>query len=162
MLDVSDQWPMIFTDPLPGPLRPLLGRPALASRLLLDEACAMRAPSRRWHPTFCKWSAGAAWRESRKWTDGHATDATHGLSLAHDALAEADQCMRKGWSLDGRRRICQQRYHSPAFDIEPVYLAAKAMADGAVVCEFVLCGDCANTPAWKSRPMGLANVRFPG
>jgi glycosyltransferase involved in cell wall biosynthesis len=162
MLDVKDQWPTIFTDPLPGPLRPL-GRLALApyfhyGRRAMRDASALSAMA----SDFLQWAASFAGREVQEMDMVVPLTVPMG-QVSADALAEADHWWdAQGVVADGRTRICFVGSHSPAFDIEPVYLAAKALADKDPAYEFVLCGDGANTPAWKARMQGLANVRFPG
>lgn len=162
MLDVKDQWPTIFTDPLPGMLRPL-GRLALApyfhyGRRAMRDASALSAMA----SDFLHWAAGFAGRQVQEMDMVVPLTAPMG-QVSEDALAEADQWWdAQGVVADGRTRLCFVGSHSQAFDIEPVYLAAKALDGKVPATEFVLCGDGANTLGWKSRMKGLSNVCFPG
>ena len=162
VLDVKDQWPTIFTDALPAPLRPL-GRLALApyfhyARRAMREATALSAMA----PDFLQWAAAFAGRAVQP------QDLVVPLTVPTGQVQpeELEQAKRwwdqQGVLADGRTRICFVGSHSQAFDIEPVAVAAKTLFDMALDCEFVLCGDGASTPAWLARMQGLPNIRFPG
>lgn len=162
MLDVKDQWPTIFTDPLPAPLRPL-GKLALAAyfyygRRAMREATALSAMA----GDFLQWAAGFAGRAIQP------ADRVVPLTMATgkvnpQALAAAD-----GWwdaqavSAQGPFRVLFVGTHSPAFDMQPVHAAASALAAKGVPVEFVICGDGPQSAAWRDQMRGLCNVRFPG
>ncbi len=162
VLDVKDQWPTIFTDPLPAPLRPL-ARLVLApyfhyARRAMRDASALSAMA----PDFLQWAATFAGRAVQP-QDLVVPLTVPAGQVSPPELAQADDWWdQQGVLANGRPRICFVGSHSQAFDIEPVAVAAKALADMAIDCQFVLCGDGANTPAWVARMQGLPNVRFPG
>lgn len=162
MVDVKDQWPTIFTDPLPGFLRPL-GRIALApyfyyGRRALRDATALSAMAEG----FLQWAAEFAGRPV------HALDRVVPLTvptgeISPAGLAEADRWWdAQGVKNDGTQRVCFIGSHSQAFDMGPVGHAARDMAAAGNPCQFVLCGDGENSSAWRQEMKDLPNVHFPG
>lgn len=162
MVDVKDQWPTIFIDALPSPLK-LLGRIALApyfyyGRRAMRDATALSAMA----DSFLQWAANFAGR-----TVGQLdlvvplTTPTGQVSAAEleDAGCWWDQ---QGIKADGTQRIIFVGSHSPAFDIGPVCEAATVMARSGSACQFIFCGDGTNSPAWRAKMAGLTNVYFPG
>jgi glycosyltransferase involved in cell wall biosynthesis len=162
MVDVKDQWPTIFTDPLPGFLRPL-GRVALApyfyyGRRALRDATALSAMA----GGFLQWAADFAGRSV------HSLDRVVPLTvptgeISPDKLAEADRWWdAQGIKDDGTQRVCFIGSHSQAFDMNPVAHAARDMAAVGNPCQFVLCGDGEYSSAWRQAMRDLPNVHFPG
>lgn len=162
MVDVKDQWPTIFIDAVPSPLK-LLGRIALApyfyyGRRAMRDATALSAMA----DSFLQWAANFAGRTvSQLDLVVPLTTSTGQVSAAEleDAGCWWDQ---QGIKADGTQRIIFVGSHSPAFDIGPVCEAAMAMARSGSVCQFVFCGDGANSSAWRAKMAGLTNVYFPG
>lgn len=162
MVDVKDQWPTIFTDPLPGFLRPV-GRIALApyfhyGRRALRDATALSAMA----DGFLQWAAGFAGRAVHEMDrvvpltapSGEVSSAELGeAGLWWDALGVTD---------DGGQRICFIGSHSSAFDMGPVFEAARLTAAAGNRCQFVLCGEGEHTEDWRTKAMDLPNVCFPG
>jgi glycosyltransferase involved in cell wall biosynthesis len=68
----------------------------------------------------------------------------------------------KGIVADDRPRVCFVGSHSQAFDIEPIYQAAKNFSSLGNQCEFVICGDGEHSAGWRSLMSVLPNVHFPG
>jgi glycosyltransferase involved in cell wall biosynthesis len=162
LVDVKDQWPTIFIDALPSPLK-LLGRIALApyfyyGRRAMQDATALSAMA----DGFLQWAAGFAGRSV-----GHLdrvvplTTPTGEVSSAEleDAGFWWDQ---QGIKVDGTHRICFVGSHSPAFDIDPVREAVDSMERAGSTCQFVFCGDGEYSSAWREKMAGLTNVYFPG
>ncbi len=162
MVDVKDQWPSIFIDALPSPLK-LLGRIALApyfyyGRRAMRDATALSAMA----DGFLQWAAGFAGRSvSHLDQVVPLTVPTGQVSSVEleDAGCWWDQ---QGIKADGTQRIIFVGSHSPAFDIGPLCEAAKVMARSGSVCQFIFCGDGTNSPAWRAKMAGLNNVYFPG
>jgi len=162
MVDVKDQWPTIFIDALPSPLK-LLGRIALSpyfyyGRRAMRDATALSAMA----DGFLQWAAGFAGRSvSHLDQVVPLTVPTGQVSPAEleDAGCWWDQ---QGIKADGTHRICFVGSHSPAFDIDPVCEATNSMARAGSACQFVFCGDGANSSAWREKMAGLTNVYFPG
>ena len=162
LLGVKDQWPTIFTDPLPALLRPL-GRMALSpyfhyARRAMRDATALSAMA----GDFLAWAAVFAGRSVG------AMDRVVPLTAPTDPVAPAQLADAEQWwdqqgvVADGCMRVCFVGSHSAAFDMGPVAEAARALAGQARSVEFVLCGEGASTPAWKALMRDLPNVRFPG
>jgi glycosyltransferase involved in cell wall biosynthesis len=162
MLDIKDQWPLLFLDPVPSFLRPL-GRAFLtpyfflAKRAMNDATCLSAMAN-----SFIDWSAEFSRRER---TD---MDAVFPLTSPSGQVSEPElEEARKWWDAQGvmhdnRFRVCFVGSHSPAFNFEPVREAACIMAQRAIQCDFIICGH--GDTSFKLRKMmaGLPNVRFPG
>jgi len=162
IVDVKDQWPTIFIDALPAPLKPL-GRIALTpyfyfGRRAMREATALSAMA----DSFLQWAANFAGRTvSQLDLVVPLTTPTGQVSAAE--LKEAG-CWwdQQGIKADGTQRIIFVGSHSPAFDIDPVCEAVIALERSGSSCQFVFCGDGADSPAWRAKMAGLSNVFFPG
>ncbi|WP_341920129.1 glycosyltransferase [Polaromonas sp. YR568] len=162
MVDVKDQWPTIFTDPLPGFLRPV-GRIALApyfhyGRRALRDATALSAMA----DGFLQWAAGFAGRAV------HEMDRVVPLTAPSGEVSSAELAEAGLWwdalgvRNDGGQRICFIGSHSSAFDMGPVFEAARLTAAAGNSCQFVLCGEGQHTADWRRKAMDLPNVCFPG
>ncbi len=162
MVDVKDQWPTIFIDALPSPLK-LLGRIALTpyfyfGRRAMREATALSAMA----DSFLHWSANFAGRSVSQLDKVVPLTAPTG-QVSKAELEEAG-CWwdQQGIKADGTQRIIFVGSHSPAFDIDPVCEAVITMARSGSGCQFVFCGDGSNSSEWRAKMVGLANVHFPG
>jgi glycosyltransferase involved in cell wall biosynthesis len=162
MVDVKDQWPTIFIDALPAPLRPL-GRIALTpyfylGRRAMREATALSAMA----GSFLQWAVNFAGRKVSQ-LDLVVPLTTPTGQVSATELEEAgfwwDQ---QGIKADGTQRIVFVGSHSPAFDIDPVCEAVIAMERSGSNCQFVFCGDGTDSTAWRAKMAGLSNVFFPG
>jgi glycosyltransferase involved in cell wall biosynthesis len=162
MVDVKDQWPTIFIDALPAPLKPL-GRIVLTpyfyfGRRAMREATALSAMA----DSFLQWAVNFAGREVSQ-LDLVVPLTTPTGQVSEAKLEEAgfwwDQ---QGIKADGTLRIIFVGSHSPAFDIDPVCEAVIAMERSGSSCQFIFCGDGTESPAWRARMAGLSNVFFPG
>lgn len=162
MLDVKDQWPSIFIDALPLPLRPL-GRIALMpyfyyARCSFRDATAISSMANN----FLQWSVGFAGREISE-LDKVVPLTTSTGQVSNAELEKAGLWWdQQGVKADGTFRICFVGSHSRAFDIEPICKAAKVTSYSGKIIQFVLCGDGEDSSAWKSEMDGLSNVLFPG
>ncbi|WP_341908109.1 glycosyltransferase [Polaromonas sp. YR568] len=162
MVDVKDQWPTIFTDPLPGFLRPI-GRLALAPYFhlggrALRDATALAAMA----DGFLQWAARFAGRSI------HSLDRVIPLTVppADVSAGELNQAGlwwdNQGVLDDARPRLCFIGSHSPAFDIDPVLDAARLAHATGQPWQFVLCGDGPSSSDWRRKAADLSNVCFPG
>jgi glycosyltransferase involved in cell wall biosynthesis len=162
LLDIKDQWPKLFVDALPRPLRPLghiLFSPYFyfAKRAMRD-ASGLSAMAE----DFLNWAIDFAGRQR---TD---LDRVVSLTTPRGQVAPADLiAMRQWWDSkgiveDGRWRVCFVGSHSPAFDILPLYHAAKHFSSNNNYCEFVICGDGECSTDWRNLMSALPNVHFPG
>jgi glycosyltransferase involved in cell wall biosynthesis len=162
IVDVKDQWPTIFIDVLLSPLK-ILGRIVLApyffyGRRAMRDATALSAMA----DSFLQWAIYTAGRK-RSQLDLVVPLTTPTGQVSAAELDEAgfwwDQ---QGINADGTQRIIFVGSHSPAFDIEPVCETAIAMVRSGNNCQFVICGDGTESPAWRAKMAGLSNVFFPG
>jgi glycosyltransferase involved in cell wall biosynthesis len=162
LLDVKDQWPALFLDAVPTPLRPL-GRVVLwpyfhlSSRAMRD-ATGLSAMAN----DFLDWALGVAERE---WTD---MDGVFPLTsplgqVSKLQLAEARQWWDEQRILDdGRPRVCFVGSFMSIFDFKPVQDAAMMSLNGPIPCEFIFCGDGGSSAELRAMMAGLPNVHFPG
>jgi glycosyltransferase involved in cell wall biosynthesis len=162
MLDVKDQWPNIFVDALPSPLRPF-GRVVLMpyfyyARRSFRDATAVTSMAKG----FLQWSAEFAGREISK-LDKVVPLTTPTGQVSTAELEEAERWWdQQGVKADGTFRICFVGSHSRAFDMGPVFEAAKLASHSGQSIQFVLCGDGEESSAWQAEMKGLSNVLFPG
>lgn len=163
MVDVKDQWPIIFIDALPIYLKPF-GRVAFApyfyyGRRALRNASALTAMA----DGFLHWAARFSGRDVGNFDRVVPLTSSLGSSISNSDLLEADSWWcNQGIYDDGTPRICFIGSHSSAFDMEPVFQAAKSMASIGKPFQFLICGSGENTSAWKQRARKLPNVYFPG
>lgn len=162
LLDVKDQWPGIFIDALPAPLKPF-GRVAFApyfyyGRRALRDATAISAMA----DGFLQWAAGFAGRAVSDLDRVVPLTTPNGQTTENELQEAGSWWDQQGVYADGTQRICFVGSHSKAFDIEPVIEAAKSMAKKGNTCQFVLCGHGENSAAWREKMADLPNVYFPG
>lgn len=162
MLDIKDQWPNLFVDALPTPLRPV-GRIVLAPYFYLAnramrDATGLSAMAEE----FLTWALDFAGRQR---TD---LDRVVPLTTPSGQVSALElESMRQWWDnkgivADGRPRVFFVGSHSPAFDIEPLYHAAKHLSSNSNKCEFIICGDGEYSAEWRKLMSALPNVHFPG
>lgn len=162
LLDVKDQWPSLFLDAVPRPLRPL-GRIALwphfhLARRAMRDATGLSAMANG----FLDWTLRFAQRARTE------MDGVFPLTspLGQVSVLQIETARRwwddQGIEDDGRPRVCFVGSHSPAFDFKPVHEAAKIAAKAVSPCEFVICGDGGSSVELRAMMSGLPNVHFPG
>lgn len=162
MVDVKDQWPAIFIDALPSPLK-VPGHIVFApyfyyGRRTMQEATALSAMA----GSFLQWAAMFAGRAVSQ-RDGVAPLTAPTGEVRPTELEEAGLWWdQQGIMADGTQRVIFVGSHSSAFDIDPVCEAIKFMAYSGNTCQFVFCGDGASSQEWRIKMVGLTNVFFPG
>ncbi len=158
LLDVKDQWPSLFLDAVPVPLRPL-GRVILwpyfhlAQRAMRDVTGLSAMAN-----SFLDWALEFAER-SRSENDGVFPLTTPLGQVSATQLEEG----RRWWDEqgvldDGRPRVCFVGSFMSIFDFKPVQEAAKKLS----ACQFVICGDGGSSIELRAMMSGLPNVYFPG
>lgn len=162
MLDIKDQWPNLFVDALPKSVRHLsriVFAPYfhLAKRAMRD-ATGLSAMAEG----FLAWAIDFAGRQRNDMDTVVPLTTPSGQVSAAELEAARQWWNNKGIVADGRLRVCFVGSHSPAFDIEPLYQAAKHFSSHGNQCEFVICGDGEYSAEWRSLMSGLPNVHFPG
>ena len=162
MLDIKDQWPNLFVDALPKSAQPL-GRIVFApyfhlAKRAMRDATGLSAMAEG----FLAWAIDFAGRQRNDMDTVVPLTTPSGQISAVELEAARQWWNNKGIVADGRLRVCFVGSHSPAFDIEPLYQAAKHFSSHGNQCEFVLCGDGEYSAEWRSLMSGLPNVHFPG
>lgn len=162
LLDVKDQWPSLFLESVPVPLRPL-GRAVLwpyfyLARRAMRDATGISTMANG----YLDWVSTVA---GRKITDA---DGVFPLTspmgqVASSQLAEARLWWnKKGIMDDGSFRIIFIGTFMTVFDFNPLLKAAKKALEEKNGCEFVLCGDGGSSDELRAMMAGLPNVHFPG
>lgn len=162
MLDIKDQWPNLFVDALPKSVRHL-SRIAFApyfhlAKRAMRDATGLSAMAEG----FLTWAIDFAGRQRNSMDRVVPLTTPNGQVSAAELEAARQWWNNKGIVADGRLRVCFVGSHSPAFDIEPVYQAAKHFSSHGNQCEFVICGNGEYSAGWRSLMSGLPNVHFPG
>ena len=163
ILDVKDQWPALFLDALPKPLRGM-GRIALwpyyyLGRRAMREASGLSAMAEK----FLEWSLDFAGRSMGRY------DKIFPLTSPSSVLSkESLENARAWWSTQGIQfdadtmRLVFIGSHTSAFDFQPVREAAQLFAQRNAKVEFVICGDGGFSAELRAMLAGLPNVFFPG
>lgn len=162
VLDIKDQWPHLFVDALPRVLKPL-GRVVLApyfyfAKRALSQSTGLSAMAER----FLAWALDFAGRKR----NDH--DIVVPLTTPSGQISGVElEAARRWWDgkgivSDDRLRLCFVGSHSVAFDIEPIYVAAKHFSLRDNQIEFVICGSGERSAEWRSLMANLSNVHFPG
>lgn len=162
VMDVKDQWPTLFFDPLPRGVRPL-GRAALApyfyfARRAMREATGLAAMA----DGFLEWALNFA---GRSLSDN---DMVVPLTSPPEQLSEAELANAESWwdehgvPADGRPRFCFVGTHSRAFDFAPVADAVRHMSTQQPHCQFVFAGHGERTQEWRANAGLAPNTLFPG
>ena len=162
LIDVKDQWPAIFTRPLPSALRPL-GEVALWPYFYLGRR-AMRDASGivAMAEGFLRWALAFAGR-TRSELDQVVSLTTPDVRVSDAQLQEARRWWdARGVLADGRPRVCFIGSHSQAFDMGAVAQAVMQLKARGASCEFVICGDGDCSAQWRSQMTDMANVVFAG
>lgn len=160
ILDVKDQWPTIFLNALPRPAR-AIGRIALSpyfyfAQRAMRDATAMSAMANG----FLQWALDFASRPANEFDRVVPLTIQTGQVTANELEAARKWWDEKGVLADNRPRVCFVGSHSAGFDFTSVIDAARSMKLQKNVCEFVICGDGANTDEWRHQAEGLENVYF--
>lgn len=162
LIDVKDQWPLIFVDAMPLLLRPL-GRVVLfpyfyLARRAMRDATGISAMA----DGFLDWALNFA---------GHkrtGADGVFPLTSQLGQVSEAELMSARQWWNDqgvlenGTMRICYVGNHTSHLDMLPVRNAASLFIEHKIPGEFVIAGDGVSTLELKTMMSGLSNVYFPG
>ena len=162
VVDVKDQWPDIFIEPLPRWLRPL-GRAALVpyyfyARRAMQDATSLSAMA----DSFLRWATGFCGRPLTP-LDRVVPLTTPAGQVSAAELEMAGQWWdQQGIREDGAARVFFVGTHTAAFDMEPVRKAASALAAAGSTCQFVIAGSGPSSADWHRSMDGVPNVHFPG
>jgi ubiquinone/menaquinone biosynthesis C-methylase UbiE/glycosyltransferase involved in cell wall biosynthesis len=162
LLDIKDQWPVIFNNALPRLLRPpgrvLLYPYTFLAKRAMRSASAISAMAEG----FLDWALGYCGR-SRSDLDRVYPLTTPVGRVDTTELGQALDWWQRQGLLDPE---CQRVYFagsfSSAFDFAPVRAAAQEAVNNGEKLKFVLCGDGSAIEQVKTAMAGLDNVVFPG
>jgi glycosyltransferase involved in cell wall biosynthesis len=162
IVDVKDQWPSLFVEALPSPLRPI-GKIALYPYFYLAKKCLKEAKGLvAMSPSFLEWASAFAGRKINQF-DRIVPLTTPQNSILAEEFAHADKWWDDlGIKADGTPRFSFVGSHSRAFDMVPVMNAARYLFEKKVNCQFVICGDGPFSAKWKQMAKGVENMYFPG
>ena len=161
ILDIKDQWPMLFLKAFPKALR-TVGRVALLpyfhfARQAMREATGLSAMA----DDFLKWAISFSGRLRNE------NDLVVPLTSPTGQVSNVElDTARQWWDDKGitndRPRVCFVGNNVSVLDCNPVCEAARYFAAHGSQVEFVICGDSESSSAWQSLLSGLPNVYFPG
>ncbi len=162
ILDIKDQWPILFINEFPTILQPLvkilLSPYYYVAKRTMREATGLSSMAE----SFLLWAISFSGRLPNKMDRVAALTTPQGLVSIKDL-----ESARRWWDEQGIRsmlepRICFIGSHSPAFDINPIYEAAQYFISKGISCEFVICGGGRSSDEWRNMMNGLPNVIFVG
>lgn len=164
LIDVKDQWPTLFIDPIPGNFLKMVGRLILSpyfyyGKKVMNEAsglCAMSQSFVNWANKFAGVLAPSKYDIVAPLTNPIQKNSKELLEKAGrwwDELGVLD---------DNEPRIFFVGSHSQAFDIQPIIEAATYFQSSENKCQFVICGDGPFHEEWKGKFKNCSNVLFPG
>lgn len=162
LLDVKDQWPSMFLDAVPAPLRHLARALLwpyfhLGQRAMRDATGLSAMAS-----SFLDWALSIAKRGPKDMDAVFPLTSPTGQVPEEELIPARQWWDRQGIRNDGRPRVCFVGSHMSIFDFKPVQDAAKIEASKATPCEFVICGDGGSSAELRAMMAGLPNVYFPG
>lgn len=162
ILDIKDRWPNLFVDALPKFAQPL-GRIVFApyfhfAKRAMRDATGLSAMAEG----FLAWAIDFAGRQRKNVDTVVPLTTPIGDVSGIDLEGACHWWDSKGIRADGRPRFCFVGSHSSAFDIDPIYQAAKYFSSYGNECEFIICGDGEYSAAWRSLMSALPNVHFTG
>lgn len=162
MLDIKDLWPNLFVTALPKSAQPL-GRIVFApyfhlAKRAMRDATGLSAMAEG----FLAWAIDFAGRQRNNMDTVVPLTTPIGHVSNIDLEAAHHWWNNKGIEADGRSRFCFVGSHSSAFDIDPIYQAAKYFSSYGNQCEFIICGDGEYSAGWRSLMSALPNVHFTG
>lgn len=162
ILDIKDQWPTLFVDALPKALQPL-GRVLFFPYYYLAKRAMRNATGlSAMAESFLAWAIDFSGRRRTDMDRVVPLTAPTGQVKSMEMEAARQWWDKNGVVADGRMRVFFVGSHSPAFDIEPICMAAKHFSLPDNPCEFVICGHGEYSADWRSRLGALPNVHFPG
>jgi len=163
LMDVKDQWPGIFLNPLPDALKPI-ARLLLLPYFHLGRQAMSRATG------LCAMAKGfLAWAQHFSGRLPRPTDAVFPLSPwpAREADTAAIDDAELWWDslgvrCDGTPRFSFVGSLSAAFDFAPVKYAAERCQATGFSCQFIICGSGPMEAKVREMMAGLDNVLMPG
>jgi len=162
LLDVKDQWPLLFLEAIPQFFRPLgslvLWPYAHLAKRAMKDATGISAMAKG----YIDWVIQFSGRMPSYWDRVFPLTSPAGQVLEAE-LTEAEKWWdEKGIINDGRMRFCFIGVFNSVFDFEPVRDAALMAIQENIPLEFILAGDGGFAAYLRKMMAGLPNVHFPG
>lgn len=163
ILDIKDQWPVVFLEALPAKLD-VLGRFILWPYFTLSKRAMKQSTGLTAMATeFLNWGLGFSGKEASR-ADGVFPLTSPEVPFTDDELDSA----RDWWKSQGviadpaMFRIMFVGSHTVSFDFKPVKDAARRALEKKQPIQFVVAGNGDQATQLKNQMGGLANVIFPG
>ena len=161
LIDVKDQWPVIFVKALPSAARPI-GRIAFSPNFYMAKKAMRNATGiSAMAQGFLDWALSFVGRQQN--TNDRVVPLTPPQQsvdgYAHQAASAFWQ--QKGVSSE-RTKVVFIGTHSVAFDMAPVVAAARYFASKDNNVDFVICGEGPMMTQWQQAFGDASNVYFPG
>ena len=163
LLDVKDQWPDIFLEPLHPAFksiaRVLLFPYAYITRKSMMYASGMTTMAE----SFLQWSLNYSGRIRNN------CDMVVPLTSPSSSLFSVELEQAKEWcdsvGIKNNANVFRVLFvgsHMDVFDFDPIRIAAKLFEDEFKSVEFVICGDGGSSSVLRNTMEGLSNVHFTG
>lgn len=162
IVDVKDQWPEIFVNPLPTFLKPL-GRLMLWPYFYLGRQTMKRASGiSAMASGFLDWAVSFAGRTRNQ--NDYVVPLTSPIGIvSEERLSSAGKWWEERGVFTGQTfRISFVGSHTSAFDMDPIWIAARRLMEIGANVQFVICGNGPYSEEWQKKATGLNNVLFPG
>jgi len=162
LLDVKDQWPEIFIDPLPNFIKKA-GRMALFpyfyfARRAMQNAVGISTMS----DGFMLWALSFINRDRNEW-DAVFPLTTQVGTVLKNQIYDAEKWWDSISVTDNNLpRLCFVGSLSRAFDFETIYNAAKILLNQNIKCEFIICGHGEASEDVKLMIADLNIIKLPG
>lgn len=162
IIDVKDQWPSLFLEPIPRALRPLIKALLFPyfyyGRRALKNASSFSTMSRG----YLDWMASFSGRSLRSSDLVVPLTAPKAVYTEHDILKSDKWWNEIGVSTLTNRRFSFVGSFMSVFDFSTIRDAALRFQEEGVDCQFVICGDGDRADEIHSMMQGLNNIVFPG
>jgi len=163
LLDIKDQWPSLFLDPLPTFLKPITRVILSPYYYFAKKTIAEVTGISTMAEGYLQWSLDFAGRDRRL------TDGIFPLTSSQGSCSNTDLVQARAWwdKLNIRQNTMMTRIvfvgsHMSVFDFEPIRAAAGVCLANNLLVEFVICGDGGSSDELHKMMANLTNVYFPG
>jgi glycosyltransferase involved in cell wall biosynthesis len=163
LLDLKDQWPSLFLDPLPTWLRPI-GKLLLWPYFYYGKGAMQQATGlSSMASSFLQWGLDIADRKVTKY------DGVFPLTSPPITIEDSKLKLARVWwdekdivNDPSIFRVIFIGSHMSVFDFEPVRNAARTLCERGIKSQFVICGDGGFSAQLRSMMENIPNVCFPG
>lgn len=162
LMDIKDQWPVIFVDALPEALRPI-GRMLFwpyfyLAKNAMKDATGLTAMA----DSFLSWAQNFSSRCASKHDGVYPLTTPIGQVTEEEKLIAGQWWDELGVKNDGRPRVFYVGTLTPVLDFKPILAAALAAESAGDNTQFVICGGGVSLEDTKAILQGLSNVVFAG